>query len=204
MKFQRQIGAFNVVAHCPDDLEHQAQALLDKLAEINQQKSNLKDGTKVEFGWSILTLRGNEDELVVCEPYFSDDPFQNYLPVVDDTLRVITEQIELLNRVGVEGVNPSFQDKVVIAKGSLQANHIYLERKSPEANTHNSGWYIGEVTQDKPEQTDDNFEAVYVYQLLNQRPALMPILALPPGYLVIVNEDIIEAIFNKDNQNIWQ
>jgi hypothetical protein len=202
MKYQRQIGSFNVVAICADDLKEQAEALLDKLAELNDKGPALQDGTTVEFGWSLLTLRGNEDELVVCEPYFSNDPFQDYLPVVDDTLRVIAEQVAVLKRVGAEGVAASFRDKVVIAKGCLQANRLYLERKATQA-AHDSGWYIGYIEEAETKKTIDDLEAIYVYQLLNQHRSLMQVLALPPGYLVVFNGNLIEAVFNEDDNNVW-
>jgi hypothetical protein len=203
MKCQRKIGSFNVVASCGDDLKEQAEALLDVLAEIDREKSPLKDGTTIEFGWSILTLcNDDEDELTVCEPYFGGDPFHNNFPMVDNTLSVLTEQITLLNRLNIEGVNASFQDRILIDKGCLQAQYIYLERKSPEANTNDSGWYMGELTKEMSKKPVDSFEVIYVYQLLKQRPQIMKILVLPPGYLVMFDGTRIEAIFNEKDQNI--
>jgi hypothetical protein len=202
MKYQRQIGMFNVVAFCAEDLREQAEALLDKLSELNSKGSGLKDGTTIEFGWSLLTLKGDEDELVVCEPYFSNDPFQDCLPLVDDTLRVMAEQVALLNTIGVEGVTISFRDKVVILKECLEKERLYLERQQTKV-VYDSGWYIGDPEEMDSQKTIDDLEPIYVYQLLNLRRSLMPLLILPPGYLAIINGTLIEAIFNQDNQNVW-
>jgi hypothetical protein len=203
MKYQYQLSdGISLVAECSEDLREQAQELLKKLAELNQKVPKLKDGTTIEFGWSLLTLSDSNGELVVCEPDFARDPFHNYVPYVDHTLRVLTEQVTLLNFLGLEAANSSFRDRILISRGCLQQERIYLKRSLAEA-LNDSGWYIGEVEDSKPEVTTDDLDIIYVYQLLILRPSLMKVLSLPPENLVVFSGDKIEAIFNESGKNIW-
>src|SRR5687768_11008470 len=92
MRHQRRIGKFNVVAVCAEDLEEQAIGLLTKLDELNEIGPAIQDGTTIMFGWSLLTLRGSVDELLICEPDFDGNPFHDYLPQVEHTLRILIQQ----------------------------------------------------------------------------------------------------------------
>jgi hypothetical protein len=60
-----------------------------------------------------------------------------------------------------------------------------------------SGWYIGEV-----DQPQNELKAIYSYQLLPLRPALLKVLALPVGYVVVFENDRIEAILNEQNEQL--
>jgi hypothetical protein len=201
VKLQRKIGKHNVVVTCASDLVAQAEGLLDKIEELNHRVP-IRDGTTIEFGWSLLTLRDFGEELSVCEPYFRGDPFQDEMPVVEDTLRVLTQQIGLLNRLGVEGFASHFQQKIVIEKGIFACAHIFLERQITE-DPDDSGWYIGNAEGGEVQKSIEDLEKVYVYELFNNRPSVMAVLALPVGYQVIFFGDNIEAIFNIVGEDVW-
>lgn len=202
MRYQQRIGQFNVVANCSDDFAGQAESLLDKLSELDKRGPALGDGMTIEFGWSLLTLYGNEEELVVHEPDFEGNPVVNSVPQVEVTLRVLTEQVTLLNLVGSEGVTAWYQDNVVMDRGCLEMNRIYLERKSP-TNAHDSGWYIGRVDKPETEITADNLELTQVWQLFQRRRSLMKVLALPVGFLVVIRGEEIETVCDENGSNLW-
>lgn len=201
MKLQRRIGEFNVVAICAKDLEEQARGLLDKIAELNERGPAIQDGTTIKFGWSLLTLISDADELVVWEPDFEKDPHHDLVPQAEHTLRVLTEQMALLRSIGVEGTDADYLSQVVIAKGCLNADRIYLERTAVDA-PKDSGWYIGEVESAEQEKVVEDLETMYVYQIFQTRRPLMPVLALPPGYLVVFHGEMIQAIFNDEGSNV--
>jgi hypothetical protein len=69
------IGDVELVARCDDAFAPQARSLLEAVASSHGQGKGLADGVAVQFGWSVLTLRGRGDELLVCEPDFAGDPF---------------------------------------------------------------------------------------------------------------------------------
>jgi hypothetical protein len=173
----------------------QAEGLLDRLAELHARGPALGNGSVVEFGWVPLKLVADGVELVVCEPDFSGDPWQNYVPMVDVTLRVLSWQAQQLQSLGVAGVPAHCYDTLVLERDCLGNQRIYAQR-SAEMQTGDSGWYIGAVDKSDEAPAADKLAAVYIYQLLQSRPAAMAVLALPPGYLTILDGDTIEAIFD--------
>lgn len=120
---------------------------------------------------------------------------------LEHTLRVRKDQVALLRSVGVEGIDASYLDRVVIAKDSLKKEHIYLERTATDAE-RDSGWYVGAVDDAETGKTGEPLETIYVYQIFQIRRPLMQALALPPGYLVVLQGDVIQAIFNDEGSNV--
>lgn len=199
MRFRRRVGEFEVVAACAPDLELEATALLDKIAVVNERGPAIHDGTTIQFGWSLLTLVGPSRELEVWEPDFSGDPIHDMLPQVENTLTVAAEQVALLRSSRLGGTDAGYRQRVVIAKGCLEAERIYLERKEPKQPS-DSGWYIGPV--DNPETAAQGLEVLFVYHIFQRRRALMQALALPYGCLVIFQGQILEAVFDKNGNRL--
>ncbi len=202
MKFQKKIGGYLITTFCSPTLAEQANSLFNKLSELNKTGPQLRDGTIIRFGWSDLKLVQQKDELALYEPDFSKNPKQDFLHQVTITLQVLKEQSKLLNEIGVTGLDCSYLEKVVTAKGCLNKPDIYLER-SKQTEKNDSGWYIGETSDNGKEHTLDDFESHYIFEIFQIRPSIMRVLALPPGYLAVFKEDEIKAILNDKNKNLW-
>src|SRR5262249_35465056 len=143
----------------------------------------LKNGFKIQLGWSILSLQERNSELVVCEPDYRKNPFEDWHDDITCTLKVQAEQNEILELTEAEGNFALFQDTIIYAKGCLAEQRVYLHR-SPPAFGGDSGWYIGPV---KGSAKKPVLEKMHVYELLRHRPALLQVLCLPVEYMVIFN-----------------
>ena len=78
-------------------------------------------------------------------------------------------------------------------------DNIYLER-TKEREQGDSGWYIGPV--DESIVTDE-LEAYYAYQLLKVKPSIMKILALPSGYIAVMEKDDVKAVLDENDIDIF-
>lgn len=195
------IGDNTVVVRCSTALVIQAEWLLGLLHRLWVQGVPIDAGKKIQLGWSILSFRQESPGLlVVCEPDFSRNPFLDTRDDVSCTLSVQQAQNTFAKQIQVEILPVSFQDKVVIAKGSLSTSHIYLERNA-DPKKGDSGWYIGPC---EPTSSPPDLEAVYVYELLQLRPSVLQCLGLPPGYLVVFQDEEIETVLNADNKNVLE
>jgi hypothetical protein len=199
--FSRLIAGRRIIVSCHENLSSQAESLLDFIQGISEKNGELKDGTKIQIGWSVLTLKEKDGglDLIVYEPDFAGNPLEELREGAFFTLLVLAQQNSVLNKLKMEGVPALFYGKVVYAKGVLDQEKIYLER-SRDVSKSDSGWYVGSV-EDK--SSEPELEAGYVYQLLQRRPETMSALTLPEGYLAIFTGNHIDAIVNEENQNIW-
>jgi hypothetical protein len=169
------------------------------LRDIGDRDGALKAGARIQVGWSILTLRSDNNDLTVMAPDVALDPCHDLTEDLTTTLTVQAWQNDVLKLVGVDGQAAVFCDKIVLARGTLSLSRLYLER-SANPPKGDSGWYIGPA--DGAAATD--FEAIFVYQLWASRRALLRVLALPPGYLVVFGGDTIEAVVGPNDVDLWQ
>lgn len=193
----REIDGSMVVVRCDESLQTQAQWLLGILRELSSGGPALRDGVRVDVGWSVITLRSIHKKLYVHEPDYSGDPFTQLRNDLTATLTVIANQNDFLALLQVSGVPARFDQKIVLSGGALEIDHVYLER-SGEITPTDSGWYIGPVDEDQ-----SKLEAIYVFQLLDTRPNLLRFLALPDGCLVVVSGDRIESVVDGRNDDLW-
>jgi hypothetical protein len=185
-------------------VEAQGRWLAETMAEHFVRARGLGDGAFVEVAWSICKLVLQPDEsLRVNEPNFDTNPFSEFRDDVTTTLKVLSAQGDLNRQVGAQSTRCRFDQKVVLSKGVLSQTNIIAIRQSP--TERDSGWYIrsADLTGPAGSPAADELEAIYVYQLIERRPSLLTILALPEGYMVRWNGDEIQAMADGDNKNLW-
>jgi hypothetical protein len=202
MRMEATIGTRLVVAECDPVLAPQAGALMKTLADIDK-KDRLRDGMVVEFGWVPLRLTSNSGTLLVEEPDFDHNPLSSYVQSVSVTLRVLRDQARLAQSLGLSiETTPRFDHKLLIVKDTLQEGRLYALRSRPPLND-DSGWEIGPPpANDAPDQLSDReFHGMFVFELVRHH-ALMSILPLPRGYLCVIEEDEIEAIYNDKDRMV--
>lgn len=154
-------------------------------------------GSTVQVGWSILKLVPSANGAVLCEPNFMGDPFNEFQPSVEITLRVLAEQRALLERAGCDPLPWRFDEKVVLRRGALEATRIYAERQIPKEG--DSGWYVGIANDQSVIPTVEDMEALWAYQLLERRPELLAAFALPIGWMTVWDGRALEALVDEKN-----
>lgn len=196
----RVIGNRKFNVKCEKSFELQADWLLELLEKTENKNGYLKNGYKIQIGWTIITLNECDNEVTVLAPDYDTNPFVNTSEDLTVSLSIQLKQNYCLNRLQLEGEAALFKDKIVVAKGAILSRKVYLER-SKDAVVGDSGWYLGLVEESEQPQ---ELEAYYVYQLLKIRPSLLQALAIPRGYLVVFNGDEIESVLNEEDIDIWQ
>lgn len=181
-------------------LREQAQYLESLIIEMSQQGILIEDGVKIQFGWSFLIFREYEcNNLIICEPDFFKNPFFDEKQSIDFTIEIQEVQNSFAQRCRIEPVFTLFQDKIILAKGCLNEEKLFMERINPDSEQGDSGWFINRLdhSDEEPE-----LEAIYAFQLLVLRPELFPVLILPPGFMVLINNKVVEKVINHNNEVI--
>jgi hypothetical protein len=196
----RQIGATRLTTSCAPAQKQQAESVLSTFEQL-AAKAPLLAGTRIRFGWSLLTLRDAENgTLAVCEPDFSRDPFREIRPDLTVTLDVLARQTAFARQVGVTPVEVGFEQFVVVEQRAVTAAAAHLLRVESHASD-DSGWSLS-FSENLDEARDEDFESVRVYQLLDLRPAVLPALILPPGLIVLMDGDRIESVLDSGGRDL--
>lgn len=196
VKFNKNIHGKRYKINAESYLEEQAEALFQILSDIPAYKQ--KNGWKVQVGWNIFLLLEEEDGFRIVAPDYTKNPFKEVTEDLTIALWVSFEQISLLRKINSDGEMISFQDKVLCAKGVLELEDLYLERRD-KTERGDSGWYIGPVDD---AVAVDEYEIYYAYQLLEAKIELIKVLALPVGSLVVFRNGELKAILNEENVDL--
>ena len=101
------------------------------------------------------------------------------------------DQRNVCQRFGAEYMPPEASQKVGISLGSLETVPLHAVRLIPENGT--CGWYIygGENSTDA-----DFYQPLHVAHLVERCPNIVPYLALPPGWRVLLAPDYEDVWFD--------
>ena len=192
------IGTETVSVACADDQDAQAEWLLSCLLRLHNAGQQVGDGIRMQVVGMLLSFRRlPAGHLAVCVPDVASDPFKDETADVSAALQVLFEQINFAQKIDVEPVATSFQDKVLIDQGSLDDDNLFMIRSKPDAGQGDSGWYVGR--QGAREQAPA-LEAVFAFQLVKARPELAASLVLPEGFMVMIGGSGVLSVTDADDR----
>lgn len=199
-EFRLNAGSVCLVTNCADELSDQATWLLESIRALYGPSLVVGHAIRIQFGWTLLTLKPRNGDVVVCEPDYAADAFRDSVEDVTRTLWVQAQQCDLLRQLGLDAHVARFRDKVVIARSCLEERRVFLQRQRVE-EAGDSGWFIGSVQEHT--DSESNYESLYVYQVLIRRPSLLRVMSLPPDYVAVFDDDHLESILDPQDRHIW-
>jgi hypothetical protein len=202
------IGGRNVTAVCLPLQAPMARDLLAALASIAAHTA-LHPGSRVRFGWSVLTLEEDgAGGLTVCEPDFLGDPLRQVRPRVDVTLEVLSQQTAFVRRIGVDPVDAGFDQFVVVARDA-DATASWQLFRGPPSSDEDSGWSISAAGAPPHDEDEETLEGRRVHTFLRTRPAVLAAVVLPAGFAVLVDGNRITAALDPEGRDrlsgtVWE
>ncbi|MEI5993944.1 hypothetical protein [Candidatus Enterococcus mansonii] len=196
-EFKQKIGSKEFTAVAEKELEPQVLSLFSVLNNINEEE--FVNGFSFRLEWSIYFLEEiNKDSFVILTNDTSKNPFEDKTKDLTLALWVQLEQGHFLRKLNLEGKSISFGDKIILQKNILTFDTMYMQRSS-DAESGDSGWYIGSIEEDSSEE---DLYSLYAYQLLKQKPEIIQVLALPDEYMVIYENHEIKTVLNEKDEPI--
>ena len=188
--FTRNVNGNNLCFYADKSLAAYAPVLFRALETIPGEK--IRDGYKLELGFTLFTCTATDNGYQIVAPDYLNAPFLHTTDDLTIALWVLLEQTKLLRTYGISGTATRFDDEIVVAKNALEHPVLSLQRFS-DLGKGASGWCV-EAQEETPEGSfgtvpAEGYEAIYAYQLLQKRPSLIKVLALPYEYLVILDGD---------------
>lgn len=184
-----------------DSLSFQSQILWKAIQDIPANK--LRDGFKIEIGFSVYILRKNEIGYSVVSPNYETTPFSEITEDLTLAFLIQMEQLTILQKYHMNGERIRFDDEIAVAKNSIAKPQICMQRFR---DLGGSGWCVNEISQSEDGTffivDASEYESIYAYQLLSMRPSILKILMLPYDYLIVLNGDDIVEILNDKNERI--
>lgn len=197
-EFEKTIMGKNIIVTAEKELEPQIESLFVILEQVD--RNNLIHGFSIQVGWSVYYLHERETgNFILTSPDYSRNPFEDITEDLTLALWAQLEQGHFLRKINVDGLSIKFSDKIILCKGVLKLEKIYLQRNG-NVEKGDSGWYIGPVEEDNTTE----LYALYAYQLLKIKPEIIQVLALPNEYMVVFEGNKIKAVLNENDLDVFK
>ncbi|TYR78798.1 hypothetical protein FZC66_17360 [Priestia megaterium] len=197
-KFEKIIMGKTIIVTAEKELEPQIEILFAILEQVDRNK--LIHGFSLQVGWSVYYLQERETgNFILTTPDYSRNPFEDITEDLTLALWVQLEQAHFLRKINVDGSSIKFSDKIILSKGVLELEKIYLQRNG-DVEKGDSGWYIGPIEDDNTTE----LYALYAYQLLKIKPEIIQVLALPNDYMVVFEGNEIKAVLNENDVDVFK
>ena len=195
-KFEKSIMDKSIIVTAEKELEPQVEILFTILEQVDRNK--LIHGFSLQVGWSVYYLHERKTgNFILTTADYAKNPFEDITEDLTLALWVQLEQSHFLRKMNVDGISIKFSDKIILSKGVLELDNIYLQRNG-DVEKGDSGWYIGPVENNNTTE----LYALYAYQLLKIKPEVIQVLALPNDYMVVFEGNEIKAVLNENDVDV--
>lgn len=170
----------------PQMLDHAVARMLDLASRCRTRPPGVKDGTRIQYGWTVITLRARGSELVLCEPDFGRDP---QLHVREDVSFTAMSTVQWIASQSVvrdlpDGPATTYLDVVRATPGALGRPKVTLARTSDAWELRAAG--------DHGDPSDE----MHLYHFARERPHLLKTIWLPVGWTAVFDEHRLTQVLD--------
>jgi hypothetical protein len=196
----RRYGDRTVRASAAPELHAELERLFEVMDQMHGQGLAFRAGQKMPIGWTTLTLVDEAGDLVVHEPdYDAADPEAASRADLSVSLRMLGEQRHVLELASVEGEAVDFDEHVLVVRGALTAEQVFLFRVvSPGGRT--TGWRITPAEDGEGEMEVDSLP---VHRVLSARAPLVSVFLLPAGFGAVFDGADLTSVIGPDDNVVW-
>lgn len=184
----------------PELLGKVADNVLETLATLRSRPPGLKDGAKVRFGWTDLTLKARDGELLVCEPDYYGDAREKAREEMTATIAMTLQHVVFHKLVKLPMHGFHCLQTIVTGPGVLSRDDVVLYRESaPQGDV--SGWLIAPADAEEANRIKKagTFEKIRAYELIPRgRGHWMKALNLPPRCMALFNGDAVVSVLDPE------
>ena len=193
MRYQHQIGHKEYFFLADAALNTAADLLSNIIKDQEPQFNILQDGKLLQVGWNYFRVSKKEGQYQLLAPDYTHNPFEDTTVDLSQALTYFKEQSKAISHAGIQPLETTFQDTLIVETGALSADRIYMIRDTAPENG-DSGWTCTSVFFSGPSSLEDYAKA-YTYQLRRFCEQAISILHFPVGTIAVFEKGrLIEAV----------
>ncbi|OYN89433.1 immunity protein Imm33 domain-containing protein [Parenemella sanctibonifatiensis] len=186
----RKAGEHTLLATVSTEFTDMAQSLL---GVFEGQAANLRDGYILQFGWGPIFLESEGEALRLTTPDYAGDAENDRTQDLTGAIRIQVSQMWLPSASGVRPQEMHFHKEILIQRGWEEMEDFEASRQ-PSRHEIFSGWFISDTSErDEPYPHDDILK-VPAWQVVQRRPMLAQVLAMPDETLTILLDGEVDRV----------
>ena len=172
------------------------------LKDLDKEENVIQENHTIRIGYMLykVVLKDNYYKLLTID--LSDNSFNTFTDDLSVSLNYLFRQSDIINKTKINGnqiLDTYFDEDMIISKQALNNKKQYMLRE--EKNGNDCGWYLGAVGEQKTNNPDD-YVKIKTYKLKDICDIAIDVLQLPVGTLVIIDNNKIVDIVDKDNNKL--
>lgn len=186
----RRAGTHTLVATAAAQFSEMVESILGVL---EGQQEHLRDGYVLQFGWGPIFLRAEDGALRLSTPDYAGDARDER---TDDLTGAIATQISQMWLPAAAKVAPAevrFDQEALIQRGWQEMEDFEASRRLSKHEIY-SGWFISSTEERDEPYPREEIEKVPLWQVVQHRPQLAQVLALPPDTLTILLDGAVYRV----------
>ena len=188
------VGRYFIGAHTnPELLDAAVERLVQLTAGCRDTPKGIRAGSTLQLGWTMITLAAEGDDLVLCEPDWHRDPRKGVVRElsVSAQQQVLALLVHQIARAPM--VDCSCHDLFALDFDALGSARVHMRRRKPVAQG-DSGWVLTGAPDEAPSSV------LPLSTLVNVRPHLLKIVALPIGWRVQFDDHALTGVWDEHGQ----
>lgn len=169
----------------------------DILAVLQSQQESLRDGYVLQFGWGPIFLEDEDGALRLRTPDYSGDARNDRTSDLSGAIAIQVSQMWLPEAAGVRPARVDFSQEALIQRGWREREDFEASREASKYEIY-SGWFICDTTERDSPYPRDEIEKVPLWEVIQHRPQLGQVLALPRDTLTIVLDGTVHRVISLD------
>lgn len=175
---------------------------LDKGENVIQENHTIR----ISYMFYKIIMKNNIYKLLVID--LNDSSFNTFTDDLSISFNYFLRQSDIINktRTNNEVINTFFDDYMVISKRLYNNKQLLNDKKlymiREELKEKDCGWYLGIVGEKPNPNNPDEYIKIRTYQLKDICDIAINVLQLPVGTLVIIDNNKIIDIVDKDNNKL--
>lgn len=180
-----------------------ARMLAQTIAAQEDMNQVIGDEKSIQIGWGYYVFKLEGKVFVVYAADYENDPLHELTDDLTLSLNIMRDQMEICRRTGLMSNELiTFQDTFMAKKSALDSDNLYFEKQS-ELNDGDSGWYMGDPTDEELSEDPEDYESLPLYALLKICPKALSVLNLPVGAIALIQGGEIVGICDENDNEVY-
>ena len=194
----------NITLKYNKELNNAAIFFIKILEDLDKEENVIYENHTIRNGYMLYKVEVDNNDYKILTIDINNNNLDSFTDDLSNTFNYFQRQIDIINQTKISSnlvIDTYFDEDMIISKQSLNNKKLYMLREEKSGN--DCGWYLGAVGEQKTNNPDD-YVKIKTYRLKDICDVAIDVLQLPVGTLVIIDNNKIIDIVDKNNNKLYE
>lgn len=172
------------------------------LENLDNEENAIKENHTIRIGYMLYKVEVDNNDYKILTIDINNNNLDSFTDDLSNAFNYFQRQTGIINQTKISSnlvIDTYFDEDMIISKKSLNNKKLYMLRE--EKNGNDCGWYLGVIGEEKTNNPND-YVKIKTYRLKDICDVAIDVLQLPVGTLVIIDNNKIIDIVDKNNNKL--